>query len=87
MEPDVVLMTNIGDSHIEHFGSREKILEAKSEIFHHVKSGAFVVINGDDPLLNTCRGSSPMRSPAWAPERGWTIGRRGWSATQEPYDL
>ena len=81
VEPDVVLMTNIGDSHIEHFGSREKILEAKSEIFHHVKSGAFVVINGDDPLLNTCRGSSPMRSPAWAPERGWTIGRRGWSAT------
>ena len=38
VEPDVVLMTNIGDSHIEHFGSREKILEAKSEIFHHVKS-------------------------------------------------
>ena len=56
---DVVLMTNIGDSHIEHFGSREKILEAKSEIFHHVKSGAFVVINGDDPLLNTLPGKLP----------------------------
>ena len=50
---------NIGDSHIEHFGSREKILEAKSEIFHHVKSGAFVVINGDDPLLNTLPGKLP----------------------------
>lgn len=59
VEPDVVLMTNIGDSHIEHFGSREKILEAKSEIFHHVKSGAFVVINGDDPLLNTLPGKLP----------------------------
>ena len=46
-------------SHIEHFGSREKILEAKSEIFHHVKSGAFVVINGDDPLLNTLPGKLP----------------------------
>ena len=53
VEPDVVLMTNIGDSHIEHFGSREKILEAKSEIFHHVKAGAFVVLNGDDPLLRS----------------------------------
>ena len=51
VEPDVVLMTNIGDSHIEHFGSREKILEAKSEVFNHVSPRAFVVLNGDDPLL------------------------------------
>ena len=56
VEPDMILMTNIGDSHIEHFGSREKILEAKSEIFHHAKPGAPAVINGDDPLLNTLPG-------------------------------
>ena len=60
VEPDVVLMTNIGDSHIEHFGSREKILEAKSEIFHHARPGALAVINGDDPLLNTLPGSLPF---------------------------
>ncbi len=53
-------MTNIGDSHIEHFGSREKILEAKSEIFHHAKPDAFVVINGDDPLLSTLPGTLPF---------------------------
>lgn len=56
VEPDMVLMTNIGDSHIEHFGSREKILEAKSEIFHYAKPGAPAIINGDDPLLNTLPG-------------------------------
>ena len=60
VEPDVVLMTNIGDSHIEHFGSREKILEAKSEIFHHARPDAFVVINGDDPLLSTLPGRLPF---------------------------
>ena len=60
VEPDMVLMTNIGDSHIEHFGSREKILEAKSEIFHHAKPDAFVVINGDDPLLSTLPGRLPF---------------------------
>ena len=59
VEPDVVLMTNIGDSHIEHFGSREKILEAKSEIFHFAKSHAPAIINGDDPLLNTLPGTVP----------------------------
>ena len=56
VEPDMILMTNIGDSHIEHFGSREKILEAKSEIFHYAKPGAPAIINGDDPLLNTLPG-------------------------------
>ena len=60
VEPDVVLMTNIGDSHIEHFGTREKILEAKSEIFHHARPDAFAVINGDDPLLNTLPGRLPF---------------------------
>lgn len=52
VEPDVALITNVGDSHIEHFGSREKILEAKCEIFNHVKEDAFVVLNGDDALLS-----------------------------------
>ena len=59
VEPDVVLITNIGDSHIEHFGTREKILEAKSEIFHHARPGALAIINGDDPLLNTLPGRLP----------------------------
>ena len=59
VEPDMILMTNIGDSHIEHFGSREKILEAKSEIFHYAKAHAPAVINGDDPLLNTLPGKLP----------------------------
>ena len=59
VEPDVVLITNIGDSHIEHFGSREKILEAKCEIFHHARRAAFAVLNGDDPLLRTLEGKLP----------------------------
>ncbi|MCI5704167.1 UDP-N-acetylmuramoyl-tripeptide--D-alanyl-D-alanine ligase [Candidatus Pseudoscillospira sp. SGI.172] len=58
-QPDVVLITNIGDSHIENFGSREKIFEAKCEIFHHAKQGACAVLNGDDPLLATLRGKTP----------------------------
>ena len=42
-------MTNIGDSHIEHFGSREKILEAKSEIFHYAQAGAWWCSTGTIP--------------------------------------
>lgn len=52
-QPDVVLITNVGDSHIENFGSREAIFQAKCEIFHSAKPGALSILNGDDPLLSS----------------------------------
>ena len=62
VEPDVALITNVGDSHIEFFGSREKILEAKSEIFHHARQDCFVVLNGDDPLLRSLEPKLPFET-------------------------
>lgn len=50
-EPDVCLITNIGDSHIENLGSRENTLQAKLEIFSHAAPGCTAILNGDDPLL------------------------------------
>lgn len=57
--PDVAVITNIGDAHIENLGSRENILKAKSEIFHYMKSGTLAVLNGDDSLLRTLNGTIP----------------------------
>ncbi|MGN8874769.1 UDP-N-acetylmuramoyl-tripeptide--D-alanyl-D-alanine ligase [Pseudoflavonifractor sp. HCP28S3_F10] len=62
VEPDVALITNVGDSHIEFFGSRENILKAKSEIFHHAKKDCFVVLNGDDPLLRSLAPALPYET-------------------------
>jgi len=53
VRPDVAVISNIGDAHIEYLGSREGILQAKSEIFTHLKKNGVVVLNGDDALLNT----------------------------------
>ena len=53
IRPDIAVISNIGDAHIEHLGSREGILRAKSEIFEHLRPGGLAVLNGDDPLLNT----------------------------------
>ena len=53
VRPDVAVISNIGDAHIEFLGSREGILKAKCEIFQHLKPGGLVVLNGDDPLLNS----------------------------------
>jgi len=52
-EPNICLITNIGDAHIENLGSREGILKAKSEIFEGLQSGGTVILNGDDPLLTS----------------------------------
>lgn len=61
-QPDVVCITNIGDSHIEAFGCRENTLAAKAEIFNHAKAGALAVLNGDDPLLLTLKGKTPGKA-------------------------
>ena len=62
VEPDVAVITNIGDAHIENLGSRENILKAKCEIFNHTKQDGLAVLNGDDELLNTLRGNLNVRT-------------------------
>ncbi|WP_298033870.1 UDP-N-acetylmuramoyl-tripeptide--D-alanyl-D-alanine ligase [uncultured Dysosmobacter sp.] len=53
VRPDIAVISNIGDAHIEYLGSREGILKAKCEIFEHLKDGGAAVLNGDDALLDT----------------------------------
>jgi len=53
VRPDVAVISNIGAAHIEYLGSREGILQAKCEIFAHLKEGGLAVLNGDDALLDT----------------------------------
>lgn len=54
--PDVAVITNIGDAHIENLGSREGILKAKCEIFHYMAQDSLAILDGDDPLLRTLEG-------------------------------
>lgn len=56
VEPDVAIITNIGDAHIENLGSREAIFHAKCEVFSHLKKDGLAVLCGDDEWLSTLRG-------------------------------
>lgn len=56
VRPDVAVITNIGDAHIENLGSREGILKAKCEIFNYMTEGSLAILDGDDPLLRTLEG-------------------------------
>lgn len=47
-KPDVALITNVGDAHLEGFGSRENVSRAKAEIYSGLKPGGVAVVNLDD---------------------------------------
>ncbi len=60
VRPDVGIITNIGDAHIERLGSRENILKAKCELLPHIQKDGLVMLNGDDPLLLRLRDKTPV---------------------------
>jgi len=50
-EPTICLLTNIGEAHIEFFGSREGIFRGKTEMLSHMRPGGKIIVNGDDDYL------------------------------------
>ena len=49
--PDAAVITAIGESHLEAFGSKEGVLREKIEILKGLKEDGTAILNGDDPLL------------------------------------
>lgn len=54
--PDVAVITNIGQSHIENLGSREGIFKAKMEITKLFTKDNTLIVNGDDDFLSKAKG-------------------------------
>jgi len=50
-EPDIGIIVNIGESHIEFLKSREGIAKAKLEIVSGLKEDGYLIVDGDEPLL------------------------------------
>jgi UDP-N-acetylmuramoyl-tripeptide--D-alanyl-D-alanine ligase len=55
VEPDVALITNVGEAHLEGFGSRDNISRAKGEIYGGLREGGTAVINADDAYADYWR--------------------------------
>ncbi|GAA0322099.1 UDP-N-acetylmuramoyl-tripeptide--D-alanyl-D-alanine ligase [Bacillus carboniphilus] len=49
--PDIAVITNIGESHLQDLGSREGIAEAKFEIIKGLNPDGLFIYDGDEPLL------------------------------------
>lgn len=57
--PDIGVITNIGVSHIEFLGSRDGILQAKTELFDFFDEKNTAVLNREDDKLVTLEGTLP----------------------------
>ncbi|MEJ5307713.1 MAG: UDP-N-acetylmuramoyl-tripeptide--D-alanyl-D-alanine ligase [candidate division WOR-3 bacterium] len=56
--PDIVIITNINESHIGNFESFDHLIEAKFEILKNFKGNHPIIINGDNPyILNKLPGN------------------------------
>ncbi|KRM58948.1 hypothetical protein C5L31_000704 [Secundilactobacillus malefermentans] len=51
VQPDLTVITMIGEAHIEFFGTRDKIADAKMEIIDGLKEDGVFIYDGDEPLL------------------------------------
>ena len=49
--PQVGVITNVGESHLELLQSREAIARAKGELLEHLPAGGTAVLNADDALV------------------------------------
>jgi len=54
-KPNVCVITNIGQCHLENFIDRDGVLKAKTEIFDFMQEDGYVVLNGDDDKLATVK--------------------------------
>lgn len=80
VNPQVGVITNIGDAHIEQLGSHENILKAKCELLPHIQQDGLLVVCGDDALLNTleaCEQYQILRFGTTDTSDYWAVASQG----------
>lgn len=49
--PNISIVTNIGEAHLDDLLTREGIAKAKLEFIPHMKANSVIIYNGDEPLI------------------------------------
>ncbi|SHI34531.1 UDP-N-acetylmuramoyl-tripeptide--D-alanyl-D-alanine ligase [Parasporobacterium paucivorans] len=50
--PDICVITNIGQCHLDKLGDRDGVYRAKSEMFEFLPRDGIIILNGDDDILS-----------------------------------
>ena len=48
VKPDIAIITNIGEAHVENFDNLDGIAKAKSEIIENINKGGHLILNSDE---------------------------------------
>ena len=52
VKPNIAIITNIGEAHIENFVNLNGIAKAKSEIIDNIEKNGYLILNSDDKYFN-----------------------------------
>ncbi len=63
--PNHVILTNVGESHIEFLGTEERIAEAKLEILQGLTNDGFAILPGDQELVREKVAKLNLRNIIW----------------------
>lgn len=61
LAPHIAVLTNIGEDHLDRYGSMEEYAEVKGSIGRHQAQGDWLIVNRDDPRVQTVTTDSPAR--------------------------
>jgi UDP-N-acetylmuramoyl-tripeptide--D-alanyl-D-alanine ligase len=68
--PQIGAVTNIGESHLDFFPSREALAAAKGELVEGLPPDGCAILNAEDPLAWALRGRTRARVLSFGVERG-----------------
>ena len=52
VKPNIAVITNIGEAHMENFDNLNGVAKAKSEVIENINKGGYLILNRDDKYFN-----------------------------------
>ena len=61
IKPNLAIITNIGEAHIENFSNTKGIAKAKSEIINNVQNNGTIILNRDDKFFHFLKKKAQLK--------------------------
>ena len=62
VKPQIAIITNIGEAHIENFKNLQGIADAKSEIMNNIEKGGTIILNRDDKYFDYLKKKAKQKN-------------------------